>query len=779
MKRFTVLLTILAMFGLVTACDDDPKKEKTEICDNGIDDDGDTLIDCLDVDDCATATNCLNPVEICDNTLDDDGDGDIDCADADCVADPACVVTERFLTVIGTSDLHSHLMGVGPARDYTPLDDTDTDGIKSGLARHAAIIKGIKAEKEAAGIPYVLVDSGDALMGDMVDLLSGNAPPVFHFFQLMGYDSVMLGNHDWDWTASGTAVIINAAMTGVGFDRPLLCSNLVTDATSTADDDIETLVTDGVIQRYVLKAIDDDFTVGIFGLMGIEADSNVPQAKPVTFWHEDSENDDFTQIQALVDEIRTAGANLVIHAGHAGINANGIGEDRDVAANVTGIDVIMSGHRHQILQSATKYLKVGSTYIMANGKYGENMTQLDLRYDLDLAEITDATGIVYDVTDEVLGDAEVAGIMDNYVTMLDNGMLIPLLGITYSATPIAHTTFDLPAIDFYLDPLPSGMAVETPAGLMVADAQYNALNSIIYGALQAGLGADPSFDGEFISAALIENGAVRDPIMVGKTGYIAAADAFKLFPLGIGPDGVPGYPMMSFYITPREMKKIMDMNVEVMNGHVPLEYYMNPAGVRYIFDQTRGQFDKTVAIFVCPMQDAFTTMACYQNGTLLDMTDETTDNMLRLTVDYYVALLLPEVRNALGQHMTIEPKLKDGTIIDMTDGVEVAGLRFDAKPGPVDTGIQELKAWVSLVLFVAGLDDDWTADTFIIGTDGNGDPVYLHSDEVTDGAGSLPARIYDNTKVPTVADPFWQLGLSRGMDITQYCAMFTDPRICP
>ncbi|MBU1244934.1 hypothetical protein KKD52_07535, partial [Myxococcota bacterium] len=214
MKRFTVLFSILIMFGFLTACDDDPKKEKTEICDNAIDDDGDTLVDCDDVDDCATAANCQTPVEICDDTIDNDGDTLIDCDDDDCADDPACFISERFLTVIGTSDLHSHLMGVGPARDYSPLV-VDEDGTKSGLARHAAIIKGIKAEKEAAGIPYVLVDSGDSLMGDMVDLLSGDAPPVFHFFQLMEYDTVMLGNHDWDWTPAGTAVIINAAMTGV------------------------------------------------------------------------------------------------------------------------------------------------------------------------------------------------------------------------------------------------------------------------------------------------------------------------------------------------------------------------------------------------------------------------------------------------------------------------------------------------------------------------------------------------------------------------------------
>jgi len=771
MKRFTVLLTILAMFGFVTACDDDPKKEKVEICDNSIDDDGDTLIDCDDVDDCATATNCQVADEICDNDLDDDGDEATDCDDTDCADDPACLLGTRMLTVIGTSDLHSHLMGVGPARDYSPLE-LNEDGTKSGLARHAAIIGAIKAEKAEAGIPTILVDSGDSLMGDMVDLLSGDAPPVFHFFQLMGYDTVMLGNHDWDWTPAGTAVIINAAMEGVNFDRPLLCSNLVTDATDTRDDYIEAMVAGNIIQRYVLKPLDDDFTVGIFGMMGLEADINVPQAKPVTFWHEDPEAEGgYAQVQALVDEIRTAGADMVIHAGHAGINGNGIGEDRDTAANVTGIDLIMSGHRHQLLLTATKYLKVGDTYIIANGKYGENMTQMDLVFDLDEGAITDATGIVYNVDDLVLGDAQVAGVMDTYITMLDSMFLVPNLGITYSATPIAHTTFDLPSIDFYQDPLPLGADVEVPASLIVADAQYNALNAIVAGAVDAGLPLmDPTYDASPFAAAFIENGAVRDPLVVGQTGLIAAADAFKTFPLGIGPDGVPGYPMMSFYLTPREIKAIFDLDVEVRVGNAPLEYYMNPAGMRYIFDLSRGQFDKVVAVLVC--NDAFTTKQCYANGTFIDVSDTTTNNMLRVSVDYYVSLLLAVARSEY-EAIVIDPKLKDGTLVDMNSGAEIAALAFDAQPGDYDenTGapiVQELKAWVALVMFIAGLEDNWD---MYFGPGGN---------EPADGIPSVPARIYDKYTAPTGGDPNWQLGLDRGMDVVTYCAMVGNAApFCP
>ncbi|MGA0175047.1 MAG: hypothetical protein ACO3NL_15590, partial [Phycisphaerales bacterium] len=64
--------------------------ELVELCDNGIDDDGDGLIDCDDPD-CKAFPGCGGAQEICDNGIDDDGDGLTDCQDPDCVGDPACV----------------------------------------------------------------------------------------------------------------------------------------------------------------------------------------------------------------------------------------------------------------------------------------------------------------------------------------------------------------------------------------------------------------------------------------------------------------------------------------------------------------------------------------------------------------------------------------------------------------------------------------------------------------------------------------------------------------
>jgi hypothetical protein len=71
-----------------------------EQCENGVDDDGDGLIDCADRLDCAAAPNCMVCMPTarveniargtCSNMIDEDCDGDIDCADADCTGNVEC-----------------------------------------------------------------------------------------------------------------------------------------------------------------------------------------------------------------------------------------------------------------------------------------------------------------------------------------------------------------------------------------------------------------------------------------------------------------------------------------------------------------------------------------------------------------------------------------------------------------------------------------------------------------------------------------------------------------
>jgi len=64
-----------------------------EVCGNGVDDDGNGLVDCADSV-CRSLPACIVPVEICNNGIDDDRDGRIDCSDPDCTAECNITTTE-------------------------------------------------------------------------------------------------------------------------------------------------------------------------------------------------------------------------------------------------------------------------------------------------------------------------------------------------------------------------------------------------------------------------------------------------------------------------------------------------------------------------------------------------------------------------------------------------------------------------------------------------------------------------------------------------------------
>ena len=63
-------------------------------------------------------------------------------------------------------------------------------------------------------------------MGTPYDLTLGDRPLALLFLELMRYDCVTLGNHEFDYTPRGLAQTLAAARNSFGFNTPIVASNM-------------------------------------------------------------------------------------------------------------------------------------------------------------------------------------------------------------------------------------------------------------------------------------------------------------------------------------------------------------------------------------------------------------------------------------------------------------------------------------------------------------------------------------------------------------------------
>ena len=276
------------------------------------------------------------------------------------------------ITILQTTDLHHHANGT----DHVGLDVDPATGMgKSGAyARISAYVSYVRAN---AGRPVVLVDSGDWTMGTFYDLTLASNPLALYFLDLMQYDCVTLGNHEFDYTSAGLAQILGAAQSSFGFKTPIVASNMNLGGSAA----LAPFAGDGkAIQSTRVQQLSNGLKVGYIGLMGKAAAQEATASAPVSFTDFSAQ---YALVQAMIDDLRnTKGVQVVIVLSHSGTDASGTsGEDVDLARHVKGIDVIASGHTHTSLTSAHAVTNgTWTTQIIDAGAYGANVSRIDLLY---------------------------------------------------------------------------------------------------------------------------------------------------------------------------------------------------------------------------------------------------------------------------------------------------------------------------------------------------------------------------------------------------------------
>ncbi|WP_282199964.1 bifunctional metallophosphatase/5'-nucleotidase [Collibacillus ludicampi] len=104
--------------------------------------------------------------------------------------------------------------------------------------------------------------------------------------------------------------------------------------------------------------------------------------------------------------LREKGADIIVLLSHLGLKA-----DRRIAANVPGIDVILGGHTHHVLERPER---VGDTWIGQAGKYAAYYGHMVLDYDHISRKVRDVSGIVIPNEEENEVDGELARVFSEW-----------------------------------------------------------------------------------------------------------------------------------------------------------------------------------------------------------------------------------------------------------------------------------------------------------------------------------------------------------------------------
>ena len=223
-----------------------------------------------------------------------------------------------------------------------------------------------------------LVDCGDAVQGEAIGLMtSGEA--ILDIMNVMDYDAVTLGNHEFDFGTNQLDKLLGMAK------FPYVCCNFFKDGKQ-------------VLPSYLIKEAD-----GVkIAFVGVVTPLTMRTSLPASVKNEKGEyvfsfaggkdgQELYDTVQKAVDEARAEGADYVILLAHLGNQAEyGPYQYAKLIENTTGIDAMLDGHSHDTDQavvknkegkdvvrtsSGTKLANIGVLTITAEGKISSELLQ--------------------------------------------------------------------------------------------------------------------------------------------------------------------------------------------------------------------------------------------------------------------------------------------------------------------------------------------------------------------------------------------------------------------
>lgn len=544
------------------------------------------------------------------------------------------------ITILFTHDLHDH---------YYPFQVEEEGEIKT-LGGYARLYSVIKSEREKDP-ELLLVDAGDYSMGTLFQTIFSTDSPALRIMGKMGYDVTTFGNHEFDFRAEGLAESLMAAKKSKDPLPQIVASNiffpegedgsLSTDLEKLKEAMMEYGVKDyTVIERKGIK-------IGVFGLMGKEADSNAPMAG-VEFTDQIQAAKDMVSI--LKDEEKV---DLIICLSHSGTKVDkSKSEDEILAKEVADIDIIISGHTHTTLDEP---IIVGNTIIASAGQYGEKLGVLRVskgqenRWQLEdyrLEPITHSIPMDEAISEEI-----------EYYKSLVQEKYLSRFNLAFDEV-LAYTPFNF-----------------TPLGQLGREHGEDTLGNLISDSYIYAVKKAEGDNYEPIAASVVPKGTIRGSFV---KGYITVDDVFTVSSLGIGADKVSGYPLISVYLTGKELKTVAEVDASIAPIMSVAQLYLS--GLNFTFNPNRLIFNKVTDVYLEG-----------EDGSREEIED---DKLYRVVAGLYSAQMLSIVGDKSFGLLSIVPKTKDGVPIE------------DFEEHIIYDNGHEIKEWLAIAEYLKSFDKE-------------------------------------------------------------------------
>lgn len=513
------------------------------------------------------------------------------------------------VTVLFTHDMHSHLL---PAVDESGKE-------YGGYARLKTAID----QQKAAHPDALLVDGGDFSMGSLFQTAYADAASELRVMGALGYDATTFGNHEYDYRAAGLASMLNAAVDSGDPLPAIVEANYLPPERGQEGYGEDAQAVWDAFDRYGVS----DYVLlerggvwyAVFGVMGVDSDACAPMSGMVL-------HDRFEAAKQVVNEAKAKCLEengvqpLVVCLSHSGTDGRGKGEDYELAQKVEGIDLIISGHTHTTLPQP---IEVNGAYIVSAGEYSKNLGVITLNFKVSgETELMDYQLVPID--DNLADDRSIAALVEGYKKEVD-GNYLSRFGMTFDQV-LAYNPYQFDSVDEIY-----ATRHESTLGNLLSDAYRWAVEEAT---------------GEPVDLALTASGVIRESFAVGD---ITVSDVFNAASLGIGADGVPGYPLVAVWLTGSDVKNALEVDASVSELMSAARLYYSGAGAYY--NTNRMFFNKVAAASMLDEDGA---------GAAID-----DDRLYRVVTGLYCGQMLGAAESSSFGLLTITARDADGTPIDM------------------------------------------------------------------------------------------------------------------